>query len=78
MTRHNLITDGYLNAGQRPSRYEPMPEHWLEMQRRLGSWGNSSQFYESSSAALQRASAPGISVQLVSVAQSPQMAMALR
>ena len=37
-----------------------------------------SQFGESPSATLQRASAPGISVQLVSVAQSPQIAMALR
>ena len=37
-----------------------------------------SQFGESPSAKLQRASAPGISVQSVSVAQSPQMAMALR
>ena len=36
------------------------------------------QFGESPSATLQRASAPGISVQSVSVAQSPQMAMALR
>ena len=33
---------------------------------------------ESPSATLQRASAPGMSVQSVSVAQSPQMAMALR
>ena len=37
-----------------------------------------SQFGESPSATLQRASAPGISVQSVSVAQSPQMAIALR
>ena len=37
-----------------------------------------SQFGESPSATLQRASAPGISIQSVSVAQSPQMAMALR
>ncbi|WP_244278604.1 AraC family transcriptional regulator [Synechococcus sp. UW86] len=36
------------------------------------------QFGESPSASLQRASAPGMSVQSVSVAQSPQMAMALR
>ena len=36
------------------------------------------QFGESPSANLQRASAPGMSVQSVSVAQSPQMAMALR
>ena len=36
------------------------------------------QFGESPSATLQRASAPGMSVQSVSVAQSPQMAMALR
>ena len=35
----NWVTDGYLNGGQRPSRYEPTPEHWLEMQRRLGRWG---------------------------------------
>ena len=35
-------------------------------------------FGESPSATLQRASAPGMSVQSVSVAQSPQMAMALR
>ena len=37
-----------------------------------------SQFVESPSATLQRESAPGMSVQSVSVAQSPQMAMALR
>ena len=37
-----------------------------------------SQFGESPSAILQRASAPGMSVQSVSVAQNPQMAMALR
>lgn len=37
-----------------------------------------SQFGESPSAALQRAFAPGMSIQLVSVAHSPQMAMALR
>ena len=37
-----------------------------------------SQFGESTSATLQRASAPGMSVQSVSVAQNPQMAMALR
>ena len=36
------------------------------------------QFGESPSATLQLASAPGMSVQSVSVAQSPQMAMALR
>ena len=36
------------------------------------------QFVESPSATLQRASAPGMSIQSVSVAQSPQMAMALR
>ena len=36
------------------------------------------QFGESPSATLQRVSAPGMSVQSVSVAQSPQMAMALR
>ena len=36
------------------------------------------QLGESPSATLQRASAPGMSVQSVSVAQSPQMAMALR
>ena len=37
-----------------------------------------SQFGESPSATLQQASAPGMSVQSVSVAQNPQMAMALR
>ena len=37
-----------------------------------------SQLGESPSATLQRASAPGMSVQSVSVAQNPQMAMALR
>ena len=36
------------------------------------------QFGESPSATIQRESAPGISVQSVSVAQSPQIAMALR
>ena len=36
------------------------------------------QFGESRSATLQRVSAPRMSVQSVSVAQSPQMAMALR
>ena len=37
-----------------------------------------SQFGESPSATLQRTSAPGMSIQSVSVAQSPQIAMALR
>ena len=37
-----------------------------------------SQFGESPSTTLQQASAPGMSVQSVSVAQTPQMAMALR
>ena len=37
-----------------------------------------SQFGESPSATIQRASAPGMSIQSVSVAQSPQIAMALR
>ena len=37
-----------------------------------------SQFGESPSATLQRSSAPGMSIQSVSVAQSPQIAMALR
>ena len=37
-----------------------------------------SQFGESPSATLQRLSAPGMSIQSVSVAQSPQIAMALR
>ena len=36
------------------------------------------QFGESPSATLQRVSAPGMRVQSVSVAQSPQIAMALR
>ena len=36
------VTDGYLNGQQRPSRYVPTDEHWLELQRRLGRWGNSS------------------------------------
>ena len=36
------VTGSYLNGGQRPSRYVPTDEHWLELQRRLGRWGNSS------------------------------------
>ena len=42
------------------------------------SFQSRNQFGASPSTTLQRASAPGISVQSVSVAQSPQMAMALR
>jgi len=37
----NWVTS-YMNGGNRPSRYQPTPEHWLELQRRLGRWGNSS------------------------------------
>ena len=33
------VTDTYMNGGQRPDRYEPTPQHWLELQRRLGRWG---------------------------------------
>ena len=33
------VTDSYLNGGQRPDRYEPVPQHWLELNRRLGRWG---------------------------------------
>ena len=33
------VTDGYLNGHQRPSRYEPTNEHWLELNRRFGRWG---------------------------------------
>ena len=35
----NWVTS-YVNGGDRPSRYEPTPEHWLELQRRLGRWGS--------------------------------------
>ena len=38
----NWVTGSYTNGQQRPSRYEPTDEHWLELQRRLGRWGNSS------------------------------------
>ena len=38
----NWVTGSYTNGQQRPSRYEPTSEHWLELQRRLGRWGNSS------------------------------------
>ena len=34
----NWVTS-YMNGGNRPSRYQPTPEHWLELQRRLGRWG---------------------------------------
>ena len=33
------VTGSYMNGADRPSRYEPTPEHWLELQRRLGRWG---------------------------------------
>ena len=29
-----------MNGGDRPSRYEPTPERWLELNRRLGRWAN--------------------------------------
>ena len=35
----NWVTGSYTNGQQRPERYEPTPEHWLELQRRLGRWG---------------------------------------
>ena len=38
----NWVTGSYTNGQQRPSRYEPTDEHCLELQRRLGRWGNSS------------------------------------
>ena len=34
----NWGTDGYTNGQQRSSRYELKPEHWLELNRRLGRW----------------------------------------
>ena len=36
----NWVTGSYTNGQQRPSRYEPTDEHWFELQRRLGRWGN--------------------------------------
>ena len=38
----NWVT-AYMNGGQRPDRYEPTPEHWLELQRKLGRWANGGQ-----------------------------------
>ena len=35
----NWVTGSYTNGQQRPSRYEPTDEHWLELNRRLGRWG---------------------------------------
>ena len=35
----DVTTVGYMNGGNRPSRYEPTPAHWLELQRRLGRLG---------------------------------------
>ena len=32
----NWVTGSYTNGQQRPSRYEPTDEHWLELQCRLG------------------------------------------
>ena len=34
----NWVTSSYTNGQQRPERYEPTPEYWLELQRRLGRW----------------------------------------
>ena len=39
----NWGTGSYTNGQQRPSRYEPTDERWLELQRRLGRWGNGGQ-----------------------------------
>ena len=39
----NWVTGSYTNGQQRPSRYEPTDERWLELQRRLGRWGNGGQ-----------------------------------
>ena len=36
----NWVTGSYTNGQQRPSRYKPTEERWLELQRRLGRWGN--------------------------------------
>ena len=33
------VTDTYMNGGQRPDRYEPTPQHWLELEARLNRWG---------------------------------------
>ena len=35
----NWVTDGYLNSGDRPGRYEKPDRYWLELQRSLGRWG---------------------------------------
>ena len=52
--------------------------HYVFQSRNHFAWDYRSKFGEFPSATLQRASAPGISIQSVSVAQSPQIAMALR
>ena len=33
------VTVGYLYGAQRPERYPPTPQHWLELNRRLVRWG---------------------------------------
>ena len=35
----NWVTGSYMNGQQRPERYPPTDEHWLELNRRLGRWG---------------------------------------
>ena len=35
----NWVTGSYTNGQQRPERYPPTDEHWLELNRRLGRWG---------------------------------------
>lgn len=34
----NWVT-AYMNGGNRPSHYEPTPQHWRELEARLQCWG---------------------------------------
>ena len=34
----NWVT-AYMNGGNQPSRYEPTPQHWRELEARLQRWG---------------------------------------
>ena len=72
------LSEGALNGGFSHGGARQLPVLSIHTNQDLLLHGNRRPGVMPLSAILQRASAPGISTQSVSVAQSPQMAMALR
>ena len=77
MNSHNKPAQKAINAISGNTVHE-IACHYCFQSRNHFAQNYRSQFGVSPSTTLQQASAPGMSIQSVSVAQSPQMAMALR